>query len=94
MARRRKTAKRSGNRAIGYLRVSTLEQAESGLGLAAQEERVRGYATARGLNLVDLVRDEGVRGSVVTSASSFPVVGKTKHLRPPQGTATSPPGAS
>ena len=30
--------------AIGYARVSTAEQADSGLGMAAQEERIRAYA--------------------------------------------------
>lgn len=48
--------------AVAYLRVSTAEQAQSGLGLAAQEERVRAYATMAGLDLVAVVRDEGVSG--------------------------------
>ena len=59
-------AKRNGSEngvaAVAYLRVSTAEQAQSGLGLAAQEERIRAYATMTGLDLVAVVRDEGVSG--------------------------------
>jgi DNA invertase Pin-like site-specific DNA recombinase len=47
-------------RAIGYLRVSTEEQAASGLGLEAQEKRVRGYAELYELELVDVIVDAGV----------------------------------
>ena len=49
-------------RALGYTRVSTSEQARSGLGLSAQEERIRAYAAMTGLELVDIVREEGVSG--------------------------------
>lgn len=59
---RKTNRQQPGNRAIAYIRVSTEEQATSGLGLAAQEERVRAYATASGLELVELVREEGVSG--------------------------------
>lgn len=51
-------------RAIGYVRVSTTEQAESGLGLSDQEERIGAYAVATDLELVGIVREEGVSGSV------------------------------
>jgi len=47
-------------RAIGYVRVSTQEQAESGLGLDAQERAIRLYCEMKGFDLVDLIRDEGV----------------------------------
>lgn len=51
-------------RAAIYLRVSTDEQAESGLGLAAQEERCRALALAKGWQVIDIYRDEGVSGTV------------------------------
>src|SRR3990167_893762 len=45
--------------AIGYVRVSTEDQAVNGVSLAAQEERVRAYCIAKGWNLMAVVRDEG-----------------------------------
>lgn len=50
-------------KAVGYLRVSTEEQAQSGFGLDAQEEAVRKYAEAVGLELVDVVADPGISGT-------------------------------
>lgn len=44
-------------RVIAYVRVSTEEQESSGLGLEAQEARVRGYCGVYGHELVDLVQD-------------------------------------
>ena len=49
--------------ALGYVRVSTEEQAREGVSLAAQEARLRAYCTAAGLTLVDIMRDEGVSAS-------------------------------
>ena len=42
---------------IGYLRVSTDEQDKSGLGLEAQEQRVRAMATVKGVALWDVVTE-------------------------------------
>lgn len=47
-------------KAIGYIRVSTEEQAQSGLGLEAQRTRVTAYATAMGIELLDVVEDAGI----------------------------------
>lgn len=47
-------------RALGYIRVSTAEQAASGHSLQAQAERIHAWCVAKGLVLVDLVTDEGV----------------------------------
>jgi site-specific DNA recombinase len=44
---------------IGYVRVSTDDQAENGVSLAAQEERLRAYAVATGRELDELVIDAG-----------------------------------
>lgn len=49
-------------RAVGYLRVSTAGQAEKGMSLAAQRQRVRTHAQARGWRLVDLVREAASGG--------------------------------
>jgi len=48
--------------AIGYTRCSTHEQADSGLGLDAQEQRVRAYCTLKGMRLIDIITDAGVSG--------------------------------
>ena len=48
-------------RVIGYLRVSTDEQARSGLGLEAQRRTIAAYATAAGHD-VEWVADEGESG--------------------------------
>ncbi|MHC4695333.1 MAG: recombinase family protein [Planctomycetota bacterium] len=49
-------------KAIGYTRCSTQEQADSGLGLDAQTERIRAYCTLKGLKLIDIITDAGVSG--------------------------------
>ena len=49
-------------KAIGYTRCSTHEQADSGLGLDAQAERIRAYCAMKGLALIDLITDAGVSG--------------------------------
>jgi site-specific DNA recombinase len=51
-------------RAAIYLRVSTDEQTESGLGLASQEDRCRALASAKGWTVAGLYREEGVSGTL------------------------------
>jgi DNA invertase Pin-like site-specific DNA recombinase len=53
--------------AVGYVRVSTDDQADSGLSLEHQEARIRAYAAANGLELVGIVRDEGVSAGKLLS---------------------------
>jgi len=50
--------------AVGYLRVSTDEQAQRGNSLPEQEQAIRAYATAVGLDLVQVLADPGVSGTV------------------------------
>jgi len=50
-------------RAVGYTRVSTGEQADSGLGLEAQRSAIRTAAMRLGLDLVAVHEDAGVSGS-------------------------------
>jgi len=49
-------------RAIGYLRVSTAGQAERGMGLESQRDRVRAFAKAKGFELVDVVQEAASGG--------------------------------
>jgi len=51
-------------RAIAYVRVSTEEQSKEGVSLDAQEQRVRAYATMRGLDLMTIYREEGVSAKI------------------------------
>jgi DNA invertase Pin-like site-specific DNA recombinase len=48
--------------AVGYVRVSTDEQARDGVSLEAQQARIRAYAEAKGLALGDVLSDEGYTG--------------------------------
>ena len=52
-------------KAIGYARVSTDEQAREGVSLAAQRSRIRAYAEAKDLELVDVLSDDGVSGKTL-----------------------------
>lgn len=49
-------------RAFGYVRVSTEEQKEEGVSLEAQEEKIKAWALLHDLELVEVIRDEGVSG--------------------------------
>lgn len=63
MARRSKPSARPAC-ALGYVRVSTLEQAESGAGLAAQRSTIDLAAQAAGLTVLDVMADEAVSGKI------------------------------
>lgn len=54
--------------AIGYVRVSTDEQAASGLGLTAQRDRIAAYCALRGLELAGVEEDAGVSGGTPLAA--------------------------
>jgi site-specific DNA recombinase len=49
-------------RAIGYVRVSTEEQAREGVSIEAQEERITAMATAKGWDLIEIIKDPGYSG--------------------------------
>ncbi len=48
---------------VGYVRVSTGEQAEGGVSLDAQRHRLSGYCAAHGLKLAHVEADEGFSAS-------------------------------
>lgn len=50
--------------AIGYVRVSTADQADSGLGLSAQRDAIRSYAEKNGLTVIAWHEDVAISGKV------------------------------
>ncbi len=52
-------------KAIAYTRVSTQEQADSGLSLEGQAARVQAFCVAKGWELVDTVTDAGLSGATL-----------------------------
>src|SRR4051812_17673555 len=72
-ARRRRSEARSkvAMLAIGYLRVSTDEQAASGLGLEAQRAEIEALAARRGVQVVEWYTDAGISGATMGKRPAF-----------------------
>lgn len=60
--KQRRDAQHGPSRVVAYYRVSSEEQAISGLGLDAQRAKCQGMAAAKGWNLVNEYSDEGISG--------------------------------
>ena len=54
-------------KAVGYVRVSTTEQAREGVSLDAQRARIAAWCAANGYELMALHADEGVSGKRATN---------------------------
>ena len=52
-------------KAVGYVRVSTEEQAKEGVSLANQERKIRDYCRLYELDLVEIVKDEGLSAKTI-----------------------------
>lgn len=50
--------------AVIYLRVSTADQAEHGVSLDAQQERLTAYAVANGLEVAGILRESAISGTI------------------------------
>ncbi len=59
----RQSEEKVAMKAVGYVRVSTREQAESGHGLESQERAIRAFAESQGYELADVIVDAGVSGA-------------------------------
>ncbi len=57
----------NGSTAIGYVRVSTEDQAQSGVSLEAQRHRIEAYCTAHGLVLTRVEADAGISARKTTN---------------------------
>ena len=51
------------SKAVGYVRVSSEEQATHGYGLEAQERAIRAFAESQGYELIAVIQDSGVSGA-------------------------------
>ena len=71
-------------RVVGYVRVSTTEQADSGLGLEAQRAAITGEAARRGWDLVATFEDAGRSGTSMRGRD-----GIAQALRAVEGTIAS-----
>ena len=49
-------------KAIGYVRVSTEEQAKPGISLDMQRSKIAAYADLEDMDLIDIIADEGISG--------------------------------
>lgn len=49
-------------KAVGYIRVSTEEQAKEGVSLDNQIERIKSYCGYKGYGLLEVIKDEGISG--------------------------------
>jgi site-specific DNA recombinase len=58
-------------KAVGYIRVSTEEQAREGVSLDNQKERIEKYCAFKGFDLVDLLEDAGVSGGKNKAREGF-----------------------
>jgi site-specific DNA recombinase len=57
------TGRKGGLRAVLYARVSTDEQAQRGYSIPDQLRELRGYAAREGLEVVDVIVDDGYSGA-------------------------------
>lgn len=59
-----KRATANDRTAVIYLRVSTADQAEHGVSLDAQQERLTAYAVANGLEVAGILRESAISGTI------------------------------
>jgi len=71
MAKRTARDSSAPTRAVGYLRVSTAEQADSGAGLAAQRAAVESEASRRGWVLVEVYVDAAMSGKAIAGREAL-----------------------
>jgi site-specific DNA recombinase len=68
-------------KAIGYIRVSTDEQAREGISLDAQAERIRALALAKGWDLQAIIEDKGFSGKNLERPGMRELIKDCKHRK-------------
>ncbi len=61
---KRTTTTAANDTAVIYIRVSTADQAEHGVSLDAQKQRLTAYAIANGLTVAGILREEAISGTI------------------------------
>jgi len=61
---------------IGYIRVSTMEQAQDGVSLELQRDRLAAYAELYDLEIIDIIEDAGVSGKSLRRDGLDAVLGR------------------
>src|SRR5437868_12552472 len=71
-------------KALGYVRVSSEEQADHGLGLEAQRQRIKAYCEMKGLDLVTIYEDPAVSGGkpLGTRPSGARLLAEARRTKP------------
>lgn len=64
MSRKKQTSDVVHQSAIGYIRVSTKDQADSGLSLDAQVRKIEDFCKFKAIKLTEIIRDEDVSASI------------------------------
>jgi site-specific DNA recombinase len=57
--------------AIGYIRVSSAQQAQEGVSLEAQQAKIEQWCLANGYELVNVFKDEGISGKRMDTRQGF-----------------------
>ena len=65
-------------KALGYIRVSTSDQADSGLSLAHQESKIKAYCEALDISLVEIVSDAGFSAKTLNRPGMTEVINQIK----------------
>jgi len=63
---------------VGYIRVSTIEQAQSGLSLINQQQKIQAYCEALDLELKEIITDAGISAKTLRRPGIEKVIKKVK----------------
>jgi site-specific DNA recombinase len=66
-------------KAIGYIRVSTDEQAREGVSLENQREKIAAYCSLNDMTLVDIIADEGISAKNLNREGMQSLISLVKH---------------
>ena len=66
-------------KSIGYVRVSTEEQAREGVSLAAQDARIRAFALATGRDIAEVVVDDGQSAKSLVRSGLEQILGAVRR---------------
>lgn len=65
-----------GEKAVGYIRVSTTGQVEDGVSLELQKSKIQQYCDLHDLELVEVIADEGLSGRTLSSRPGIQAIQK------------------